>query len=75
MQDIAAKVLAFAKQRPRALCILSANGTVSAVTLRPPASSGSTVTYEVNLHFLCEKYSKKYTNIQSDFCVNYIFAP
>ncbi|XP_031129280.1 AT-hook motif nuclear-localized protein 5-like isoform X1 [Ipomoea triloba] len=45
-EDVAAKILAFAEQRPRALCILSANGTVSAVTLRPPASSGATVTYE-----------------------------
>nr|GMD78782.1 AT-hook motif nuclear-localized protein 5-like [Ipomoea batatas] len=52
-EDIAAKVLAFAKQRPRALCILSANGTVSAVTLRPPASSGSTVTYEGRFEILC----------------------
>lgn len=47
LQDIASKILAFAQQRPRALCILSANGAVSAVTLRQPTSSSTTVTYEV----------------------------
>ncbi|XP_060180075.1 AT-hook motif nuclear-localized protein 5-like [Lycium barbarum] len=52
-EDVAAKLLAFAEQRPRALCILSANGSVSAVTLRPPASSGSTVTYEGRFEILC----------------------
>ncbi|CAK9184605.1 unnamed protein product [Ilex paraguariensis] len=44
-EDIAMKVLSFAQHRPRALCILSANGTVSAVQLCQP--SGGTVTYEV----------------------------
>ncbi|KAK6137609.1 hypothetical protein DH2020_028635 [Rehmannia glutinosa] len=46
-EDIAAKILAFAQQRPRALCVMSANGSVSAITLRQPTSSGGTVTYEV----------------------------
>ena len=49
MQDVAANIFSFAQQRPRALCILSANGTVSAVTLRQPTSSGDTVTYEVHI--------------------------
>ncbi|XP_022720634.1 AT-hook motif nuclear-localized protein 10-like isoform X2 [Durio zibethinus] len=31
---------------PRAVCILSANGAISNVTLRQPATSGGTVTYE-----------------------------
>lgn len=60
LQDIATKIMSFSQQRPRAVCILSASGTVSAVTLRQPAASGSTVTYEVepfaNTHlffFLC----------------------
>ncbi|KAJ8526915.1 hypothetical protein K7X08_029392 [Anisodus acutangulus] len=52
-EDVAEKLLAFAQQRPRALCILSANGVVSAITLRPPASSGSTVTYEGRFEMLC----------------------
>ncbi|KAL0329789.1 UNVERIFIED_CONTAM: AT-hook motif nuclear-localized protein 5 [Sesamum radiatum] len=51
-EDVAAKILAFAQQRPRALCIMSANGTVSAVTLRQP-TSGSTVTYEGRFEILC----------------------
>ncbi|XP_055819617.1 AT-hook motif nuclear-localized protein 5-like [Solanum dulcamara] len=52
-EDVAAKLLAFAEQRPRALCVLSASGALSAVTLRPPASSGSTVTYEGRFEILC----------------------
>ncbi|KAK4488278.1 hypothetical protein RD792_004025 [Penstemon davidsonii] len=52
-EDVAAKILAFAKQRPRALCILSANGSVSAVTLSHPAASGGCVTYEGRFEILC----------------------
>ncbi|CAA2973477.1 Hypothetical predicted protein [Olea europaea subsp. europaea] len=52
-EDIAAKVLAFAQQRPRALCILSANGSVSRVTLRQPTTSGGTITYEGRFEILC----------------------
>lgn len=52
-EDVAAKLLAFAEQRPRALCVLSASGSLSAVTLRPPTSSGSTVTYEGRFEILC----------------------
>ena len=47
LQDIVAKILSFSQQRPRALCILSGTGTVSSVTLRQPASTGVSVTYEV----------------------------
>lgn len=49
LQDIASKILLFAQQRPRALCIMSAHGTVSAVTLTQPESSQDSVTYEVKL--------------------------
>ncbi|KAJ8551710.1 hypothetical protein K7X08_021725 [Anisodus acutangulus] len=48
LKDVAEKLLAFAQQRPRALCILSANGAVSAITLRPPANSGASVTCEAH---------------------------
>ncbi|KAH8521950.1 hypothetical protein H0E87_002832 [Populus deltoides] len=44
--DIVSKLLSFSQQRPRAVCILSGTGTVSSVTLRQPASSGSSITYE-----------------------------
>lgn len=42
-----AKMLSFSQQRPRVVCILSGRGTVSSVTLRQPATSVPTVTYEV----------------------------
>ncbi|KAK6130059.1 hypothetical protein DH2020_036186 [Rehmannia glutinosa] len=52
-EDVAAKILAFAQQRPRALCILSGSGSVSAVTLRQPTTSAGTVTYEGRFEILC----------------------
>ncbi|CAA2968821.1 AT-hook motif nuclear-localized protein 9-like [Olea europaea var. sylvestris] len=52
-EDVAAKILAFAQQRPRALCILSANGSISSVTLRQPTTSDGTVTYEGRFEILC----------------------
>lgn len=45
-EDIASKILAFSQQGPRTVCILSANGAVSNVTLRQPSISGGTMTYE-----------------------------
>ncbi|KAE8657321.1 Polynucleotidyl transferase isoform 1 [Hibiscus syriacus] len=39
--------------RPRAVSILSGSGTVSSVTLRQPASSTPTVTYEGRFEILC----------------------
>ncbi|XP_050379039.1 AT-hook motif nuclear-localized protein 5 [Argentina anserina] len=52
-EDIVAKLLLFSQQRPRALCILSGNGTVSSVALRHPASTGVSVTYEGRFQILC----------------------
>lgn len=52
-EDIASKVMSFSQQGPRAVCILSANGAVSTVTLRQPATSGGTVTYEGRFEILC----------------------
>ncbi|KAK1364738.1 AT-hook motif nuclear-localized protein [Heracleum sosnowskyi] len=45
-EDVAAKIMAFSQQGPRTVCILSANGAISNVTLRQPATSGGTVSYE-----------------------------
>ncbi|XP_057478428.1 AT-hook motif nuclear-localized protein 13-like [Actinidia eriantha] len=45
-EDIASKIMAFSQQGPRTVCILSANGAISNVTLRQHAMSGGTVTYE-----------------------------
>ena len=40
--------MSFSQQGPRTVCILSANGAISNVTLRQPATSGGLVTYEVH---------------------------
>lgn len=46
-EDVTMKIMSFSQQQgPRALCILSANGTISNVTLRQPSSSGGTLTFE-----------------------------
>ncbi|GJY52729.1 AT-hook motif nuclear-localized protein 1-like protein [Tanacetum coccineum] len=42
----------FSQQGPRAICILSANGVISSVTLRQPDSSGGTLTYEGRFEIL-----------------------
>ncbi|KAL2936475.1 AT-hook motif nuclear-localized protein 12 [Bienertia sinuspersici] len=55
-EDIASKILSFSQQRPRALCIMSGTGGVSAVTLRVPGSSAGspgTVLYEGPFEILC----------------------
>ncbi|XVF80050.1 hypothetical protein PTKIN_Ptkin15bG0039700 [Pterospermum kingtungense] len=52
-EDIATKIMSFSQQGPRAVCILSANGAVSTVTLRQPSSSGGSVTYEGRFEILC----------------------
>ncbi|XP_073154195.1 AT-hook motif nuclear-localized protein 1-like [Henckelia pumila] len=51
-EDITMKVISFSQQGPRAICILSANGVVSSVTLRQPDSSGGTLTYEGRFEIL-----------------------
>ncbi|KAF5731721.1 putative DNA binding protein [Tripterygium wilfordii] len=52
-EDIATKIMSFAQQGPRAVCVLSANGAVSTVTLCQASSSGGTVTYEGRFEILC----------------------
>ncbi|XP_010912217.1 AT-hook motif nuclear-localized protein 10 [Elaeis guineensis] len=51
-EDVAAKILSFSQKGPRAICILSANGAISNVTLRQPGSSGGTLTYEGRFEIL-----------------------
>ncbi|KAI5067343.1 hypothetical protein GOP47_0017871 [Adiantum capillus-veneris] len=51
-EDVAAKIMSFSQQGPRGICILSANGAISNVTLRQPAVSGGTVTYEGRFEIL-----------------------
>lgn len=59
------KIISFSQQGPKAICILSANGVVSNVTLRQPDSFGGTLTYEVcfnlmdmQIHFLFKMSQK-----------------
>ncbi|KAK2650326.1 hypothetical protein Ddye_017815 [Dipteronia dyeriana] len=52
-EDIATKIVSFSQQGPRGICILSANGAVSTVTLCQSSTSGGTVTYEGRFEILC----------------------
>ncbi|KAG8374804.1 hypothetical protein BUALT_Bualt10G0033700 [Buddleja alternifolia] len=51
-EDVTMKVISFSQQGPRAICILSANGVISSVTLRQPDTSGGTLTYEGRFEIL-----------------------
>ncbi|KAG1359250.1 AT-hook motif nuclear-localized protein 1 [Cocos nucifera] len=51
-EDVTMKIMSFSQQGPRAICILSANGIISNVTLRQPDSSGGTLTYEGRFELL-----------------------
>ncbi|KAG9146554.1 hypothetical protein Leryth_026488 [Lithospermum erythrorhizon] len=51
-EDVATKIRCFVKKN-RALCILSACGSVSAVTLQLPSSSKGPVTYEGRFDIVC----------------------
>ncbi|KAL2516818.1 AT-hook motif nuclear-localized protein 1 [Abeliophyllum distichum] len=51
-EDVMMKVISFSQQGPRAICVLSANGVISSVTLRQPDSSGGTLTYEGRFEIL-----------------------
>ncbi|XP_077235562.1 AT-hook motif nuclear-localized protein 1-like [Tasmannia lanceolata] len=51
-EDVTMKIISFSQQGPRAICILSANGAISNVTLRQPDSSGGTLTYEGRFELL-----------------------
>lgn len=51
-EDVTMKVISFSQQGPRAICILSAIGVISSVTLRQPDSSGGTLTYEGRFEIL-----------------------
>ncbi|XP_074291416.1 AT-hook motif nuclear-localized protein 7-like [Silene latifolia] len=51
-EDVAMKILSFSQQESRAICVLSASGSISNVTLRQPNSSGGTLTYEGRFEIL-----------------------
>ncbi|KAF3577757.1 hypothetical protein DY000_02035165 [Brassica cretica] len=52
IRDVSSKIMAFSQNGPRAVCVLSANGAISNVTLRQAATSGGTVTYEGRFEIL-----------------------
>lgn len=45
-EDITSKIISFSQQGSRAICILSANGIISTVSLRLPEAFGGTSTYK-----------------------------
>ncbi|XP_076910431.1 AT-hook motif nuclear-localized protein 1-like [Bidens hawaiensis] len=51
-EDVSSKIISFSKYGPRAICVLSALGIISHVTLRQANSSGGTVTYEGRFEIL-----------------------
>ncbi|CAH2059566.1 unnamed protein product [Thlaspi arvense] len=51
-EDVSSKIMGFSQNGPRAVCVLSANGSISNVTLRQSATSGGTVTYEGRFEIL-----------------------
>ncbi|XP_047979363.1 AT-hook motif nuclear-localized protein 7-like [Salvia hispanica] len=51
-EDVAGKILTFAQKGDRGVCVLSANGSVSNVTLRQPGMSGGLLTYEGRFEIL-----------------------
>lgn len=51
-EDVSSKIMSFSQHGPRSVCILSANGAISNVTLRQAATSGGTVTYEGRFEIL-----------------------
>lgn len=51
-EDVLAKLMSFSQHKMQAVCILSANGVISNVTLRQASSSGGTVNYEGRFEIL-----------------------
>ncbi|CAO2184238.1 unnamed protein product [Urochloa humidicola] len=51
-EDVSSKIMSFSQHGARAVCVLSANGAISNVTLRQTATSGGTVTYEGRFEIL-----------------------
>ncbi|XP_020206410.1 AT-hook motif nuclear-localized protein 1 [Cajanus cajan] len=51
-EDVAGKIMSLVQKGPRGICILSANGAISNVTIRQPGSSGGILTYEGRFEIL-----------------------
>lgn len=51
-EDVASRIMSFSQSGPRAVCILSAIGAISNVTLHQATTSGGSVTYEGRFEIL-----------------------
>ncbi|KAF8406744.1 hypothetical protein HHK36_008836 [Tetracentron sinense] len=51
-EDISSKIMSLSQHGPQTVCILSANGSISNVTLRQATTYGGTVTYEGRFEIL-----------------------
>jgi hypothetical protein len=84
MQDVARKIMSFAQVGPRVVCVMSASGAISNVTLRQQSTSGGTVTYQVTtlhlyghdfVHSVNEKLSRSLAlydkRLQLSLCFGY----
>ncbi|KAG6386275.1 hypothetical protein SASPL_155169 [Salvia splendens] len=69
-EDVAGKILTFAQKGHRGICVLSANGSVSNVTLRQPGTSGGLLTYEGNI--LCVIRVEKVIQTYADLSIEYV---
>uniref|UniRef100_A0A453DIA4 AT-hook motif nuclear-localized protein n=1 Tax=Aegilops tauschii subsp. strangulata TaxID=200361 RepID=A0A453DIA4_AEGTS len=67
-EDVAGKIAAFASQSPRAVCVLSAMGSISRAVLRHPAdhppSYNNPAIYEVGDHPICRKQIKEIMHLR-----------
>ncbi|KAK4743489.1 hypothetical protein SAY87_001490 [Trapa incisa] len=63
-EDVLMKIMSFSQQGSRAICILSANGTVSNVSIHQPASLWGTLTYEGQFEII--SLSGSYMPVESD---------
>lgn len=57
-EDVGQKIMLFMQQSKREICILSASGSISNASLRQPATSGGSITYEgrFDIISLCGSY-------------------
>ncbi|XP_058093641.1 AT-hook motif nuclear-localized protein 14-like [Magnolia sinica] len=62
-EDVAQKIMSFMQQRKRAVCILSASGSISNASLRQPAMLGGNVSYEGRFEILSLSGSYLHTEI------------
>ncbi|GMY15893.1 AT-hook motif nuclear-localized protein 9-like [Fagus crenata] len=62
-EDIVSKISSISQRGPRAVCILSATGVVSCVTIRQPGSSGGILRYEGRFEIL--SLSGSYTFVET----------